>query len=66
MDTQCKRCHEPTSSTIGSMFNTDMICIPCKKKEEAHPQYQEARDTEMAEVQKGNYNYPGIGLPKDL
>jgi hypothetical protein len=48
------------------MFNVDMICPKCKKKEEAHPKYKEARDRENLEVISGNYNFRGIGLPDDL
>jgi hypothetical protein len=48
------------------MFDESMICMECKKKEEAHPSYEEARKKEAEEVRKGNYNYRGIGKPKDL
>jgi len=66
MNGHCERCYEPTNITIGSMFNTEMVCMPCKEKEEAHPEYQKAKDTEMAEVRNGNYNYDGIGKPSYL
>jgi hypothetical protein len=49
-----------------SFFNTQMVCKECETKEKNHPDYQKARETEEAEVRKGNYNFPGIGLPKDL
>ena len=58
---KCKRCNSETNSWTMSIFNTDEICIPCKKAEETHPDYEKAREAEMAEVRKGNLNFPGIG-----
>jgi hypothetical protein len=49
-----------------SMFNTDMCCLKCIEIERQHPDFQKARDTELDALLKGNYNFPGIGLPKDL
>jgi hypothetical protein len=43
------------------MFNTDMICMNCKKEETQHPRYDEAVRREWEEVQKGNLNFEGIG-----
>jgi hypothetical protein len=63
---KCDRCHQPTSVTTMSKFNTDTICMPCKERERAHPRYKEADDTECAAVRAGNYNFPGIGKPADL
>jgi hypothetical protein len=48
------------------MFNMDMCCDLCIENEQAHPSYVEARDRELDELSKGNYNFPGIGLPEDL
>lgn len=57
----CPRCNESTNGkTTMSVFNTDVICIPCRDKERIDPDYQFAIDTEAEEVRKGNYNYPGI------
>jgi hypothetical protein len=57
----CPRCGESTDGkTTMSIFNTDVICIPCKEEEKKDPDYQLAVDTEAAEIRKGNYNYPGI------
>jgi hypothetical protein len=57
----CPRCGESTNGrTTMSVFNTEVICIPCKEKEKEDPDYQMAVDTEAAEVGKGNYNYTGI------
>lgn len=62
----CDRCGSETGIYTTSMFNTEQICMPCKEREERHPQYELARVTESKEVERGNYNYPGIGLPDDL
>ncbi len=61
----CQRCGEETIATIMSMFNTQDICLDCKKKEEKHPDYKKARDAEAEQVRQGNYNFKGIGLPKE-
>jgi hypothetical protein len=64
--TRCQRCHGETSIHMCSMFNTQQVCMECKRKEEAHPKYQEAREAESHAVRNGNFNYPGIGHPPDL
>ena len=64
--TICKRCFKETTATIMSMFNTDRICMECKAKEKAHPDYQKAVDAECAQVTAGQRNYPGVGRPTDL
>lgn len=66
MKDKCDRCGEPTNVTQMSMFNTEMCCPVCIQNERKHPQFNEARKAELIELSKGNYNYPGIGLPKDL
>jgi hypothetical protein len=62
----CKRCEKETNMYTMSMFNTDTICLSCARKEETHPKYKEAREADLAEIRKGNYNFPGIGKPDDL
>lgn len=62
---RCDRCGDRATLT-GSFFNTDMLCAICEEREKAHPDYARAKEVEMAEVRKGNMNFPGIGLPKDL
>lgn len=63
----CDRCGCPNNNhTTMSKFNTDEICMPCKDKEQAHPDYKRASDVEIEEIKKGNYNFEGIGLPEDL
>jgi len=63
---KCDRCNEETNSTIGSMFNLQMVCDKCKDKEVKHENYDLARKVESDQVRSGNYNYEGIGLPEDL
>lgn len=58
----CDRCGAELKVRTMSMFNEDVICLECKEKETKHPDYEKARDAEMAEVRKGNYNFKGIGL----
>ena len=62
----CDRCRKETFGSVGSMFNMQVICFECKDKEEAHPDYQRARDTELEAVKRGEMNFAGIGLPSDL
>lgn len=57
----CQRCDTKTNTHIMSMFNTELICMGCKREETERPDYESARDAEMAEVRKGNYNFPGVG-----
>lgn len=63
---KCDRCGKETTTTICSMFSTEMICMACKEKERKHPMYEEAREAERQAVLKGNYNFEGIGRPSDL
>ncbi|RRJ54861.1 hypothetical protein EHV15_35395 [Paenibacillus oralis] len=63
---KCSRCKKEAKVTTMSRFNTDIICIPCENLEKRHPEYSRAVEVELQEVQKGNYNYPGIGRPADL
>lgn len=62
----CDRCSEKLTVRIMSIFNTDTICLQCKRKEESHPLYAKAKQAELEAVQSGNLNYTGIGLPLDL
>lgn len=57
----CDRCGGSLDSgRIMSMFNEEFICMECKEKEIKNPRYKEARDAEIEEVKKGNFNYKGI------
>jgi hypothetical protein len=62
----CDRCYQPTTTFSRSYFNGDVICDDCKEKEKAHPLYIEAKRIENQEIDRGNFTFPGIGLPEDL
>lgn len=62
----CQRCRKETNAHTMSRFDTQDICLDCREKEKRHPKYAEAVAAELAEVRKGNYNFPGIGKPADL
>lgn len=66
MNGKCDRCKKDSNVTTGSYFNEEMICPDCRDKESKHPLYAKAKEEELKEVQKGNYNFKGIGLPDDL
>ncbi|WP_422146224.1 hypothetical protein [Miniphocaeibacter sp.] len=58
----CDRCGKDLKSgRIMSMFNEDCICMECKEEESKDKNYKKARDREIEEVRKGNYNFKGIG-----
>lgn len=58
----CNRCKKELVVRTMSMFNTDCICLDCKKKEESLDNYKEACKAERDAIQNGNYNFKGIGL----
>lgn len=60
-DGNCQHCGKKSSAHIMSMFNKDLICFDCKKKEMEHPLYEEAREAEAEACRRGDYNFPGIG-----
>lgn len=62
---KCERCGEGSSSLKMSFFNEDMCCMDCLSIEQQHPNYEEARKREHQECLNGNYNYRGVGLPKN-
>ncbi|CAK7037388.1 hypothetical protein [Tissierella sp.] len=58
----CDRCGKDLKGgRIMSMFNEDYICLDCREKETKDKDYQKAREAELEEVTKGNYNFKGIG-----
>lgn len=63
---RCDRCGGDATTWQMSRFNTQACCMKCIAREKKHPKYKEAQDAEMAEVNKGNMNFEGIGLPRDL
>jgi hypothetical protein len=61
----CVRCGCATNGrTTMSMFNEDVICMPCKEKERNHPDYKKAVDADNEAIKGGNYNFHGIGFKK--
>jgi len=65
----CRRCLADLSKVASTMsrFNTEMLCLKCIEDERESPNYKKAHDAELAQVQQGNYNFPGIGLgPEDV
>jgi len=62
----CDRCSRELCTWQMSRFNTQDCCFRCIDLEKKHPRYQEAYEAELAEVTRGNHNYKGIGLPRDL
>lgn len=62
----CDRCHKPARAHAMSYFNTDDCCLDCLEKERQHPDYKRAKEAEMRAVQRGDYNFPGVGRPSDL
>ena len=59
---KCNRCKKETFSTIMSKLNTQMICPDCEEAEKKPPRYQEAVAAELEACQRGDFNFPGIGL----
>lgn len=60
----CERCGKETLAHTMSIFNTQTICLDCKDAERLLPTYEEAARAEIEAVKRGDYNFPGIGLPK--
>jgi len=63
---RCQRCGAKAYTSICSMFNTEQLCLECSQREQAHPDYEKAAEAESQAVRRGDYNYPGIGLPPEL
>lgn len=59
---RCERCGKDSGCYIMSMFNTQMICLDCKAKEEQREDYQKAVEEEAKSIKRGDYNYKGIGF----
>jgi len=59
---KCQRCGKKTNASTMSWINTELICMDCDKAEQNHPLYKESKAKELAQVQKGNLNYEGIGF----
>ena len=63
---KCDRCGGDAFTWQMSRFNTQECCMKCIAREKKHPRYREACEAERAECEKGNMNFVGIGLPRDL
>lgn len=64
--TDCERCRTLTDCVTGSWFNQQMICPACEKEEAQHPDFEQAKASDNAACQRGEFNFSGIGLPTDL
>lgn len=62
----CDRCNAEMNNYTMSMFNIQEICNECEDREKAHPNYPQAIAAEHQACMRGDFNYPGIGLPKEL
>ena len=49
-----------------SIFNTDILCMDCLEKERKHKDYPKAAEAERKAAMSGDFNFQGIGRPKDL
>lgn len=59
----CDRCGDSLAKgRTMSMFNTDCICMECKKKETQRADYKKAIEADRAQIRQGNYNFQGIGF----
>lgn len=60
---RCDRCGRTLDGgRTMSMFNEQTICMDCADKERKRPDYEAARDAEIAAVRAGNRYFKGIGL----
>lgn len=62
----CERCGRPAPITTLSYFNTDTLCMGCDARESRHPRYRAAVEADEQAIKRGDFNFPGIGLPDDL
>ena len=60
---ECDRCRKATNIFTMSWFNQDNICMQCCYEEEKHPDFEFAKNVEVAYTKRGNMNYPGVGYP---
>lgn len=59
---KCERCNKETRSFTMSWFNTQMICNNCDFKESQMEELKHAKEVELKECLKGNFNFKGIGF----
>jgi len=57
----CERCGQPTKGvTTMSIFNEDVICIPCKEEEKNDPDYNAAVKADNDAIRRGDNNFKGV------
>ena len=62
----CDRCGASLEGgRIMSMYNTDCICMECKKRERLRKDYKAASDAENEAVKAGNLSFKGIGFKEE-
>ena len=61
----CDRCGKPMILSVGSAFNTDILCFDCKDIEEAHPLYETVRKAKAEAAKRGEVSFR-IHLPPEL
>ena len=52
MHENCDRCGNKAHVQTMSIFNREMICMPCKAEEKKLPEYEEAVKIELEEVKE--------------
>ena len=63
---KCDRCGGPLDEgRTQSMYNADVICMECKRRERGRPDYGRAVEADIAAVKAGNWNFKGIGLDNE-
>lgn len=63
---KCERCGKETTVHTMSWFNKQTICLDCDAEELKHPLIKKAKAVDNEHCKNGNYNFEGIGLPRDL
>lgn len=58
----CDRCKTKLTSRTMSWLNEDVICMDCSDKERSHDKFKQAKEAEIDQVRRGNYNYGGLLL----
>ena len=60
--TTCDRCGGSLKGgRTMSMYNTDCICMECKRKETQRADYHKAVEADHEHIKAGDYNFKGIG-----
>jgi len=63
---KCQRCRNQLDVLTMSYFNMQLICHTCEAKERNHPDFEKAREAESEACKRGDFDFPGIGLPEML